>query len=382
MITVVLKNGEKKEAVEFPCSEKTLADVEERLEYDSIPFVDEILSPKQLSAVAGHFTDVDELNYLAKRLESFDANELGCFLAVAQKKKIAKLPDLINLTFNNGVYVLISDLSNLKSVGYRYVLTTRGGVSSSELENMDLEQIGRDLLNSGKGEITEFGILFKNEETEYIEPYDGEIFPLYDHKCSPVIAELTYNGRKEYLYLPDEEIAFDKAAKRLGAEDISECGCEFIEFGFMDTNDSYIERLLEEMKSKEGIYGVNRALFSLNGIIDNDKDVKKLVAVIEHSGRNDSDSIKKIVDNFDLFVFAEDARDFEDVGRYFIDEEYEYFYDSELEDFIDFEGFGERIDQETDGEFIRDIGYVCAKEFTSLNEIFSDNENEEMTQTM
>lgn len=382
MITVVLKNGNRKETVEFPCSERILAVTEERLENDGSPFVDEILSPKHLSAIAGHFVDVDELNYLAKRLESFDTTELNCFLAVAQKNNMSHLPELINLTFNSGAYVLISDMSSLKGVGQRYVLTTRGGISNDELEKMDLEKIGRDLLNSGKGEITECGILFKNEEWQYEEPYDGENFPLYDYRSSSTIMELTYNGKNEYLYLPDEEIAIDKAVKRLGAEKIEDCHCSFVEYGFNDTSDSFFEKLLDEIKEKEGVFGVNNTLDAISETLEDDKETEKLVAVIEHTGKKNSKDIKAIVDNFDSFIFVEGALDHEDVGRFFIDNVYEYYFDSELEDYIDFDGFGEMIDNDFSGEFIRDLGYVCLKENASMNEIFDDDENEEISQTM
>lgn len=382
MITVVLKNGDRKETVEFPCSERILAVTEERLGNDGSPFVDEILSPKHLSAIAGHFVNIDELNYLAKRLESFDTTELNCFLSVAQKNNMAHLPELINLTFNSGAYVLISDFSDMESIGRKYVIATRGGISSDELEKLDLEQIGQDLINSGKGELTGLGALFKNESWEYEEPYDGETFPLYDYKSSLVIAELTYNGKSEYLYLPDEEIAIDKATKRLGAEKIEECHCSFVEYGFNDTSDSYFEKLLDEIKEKEGVFGVNDTLDEISEILEDDKETEKLVAVIEHTGRKNSKDIKAIVDNFDSFIFVEGALDHEDVGRFFIDNVYEYYFDSELEDYIDFDGFGEMIDNDFSGEFIRDLGYVCLKENVRMNEILDDDENEEISQTM
>ncbi len=382
MIKLTLRNGDKTENVEFPCSEKRLAEVEELLHLDSIPLIEEVLYPKQLSSVAGHFADYDEINYLAKRMESFDENELKCFLAVAQSRKMAYLPDLINLTFNYGMYVLISDLSDLQSVGRKYVLTTRGCVETDELYKMELEKIGQDLLNSGKGEITECGILFRNEEWKYDEPYNGENFPLYDYKSSAAVVELTYGEKREYLYLPDEDIAIDKAVKRLGAENCKECKYGFDSYGFIDTYDSYIEKLLKKAFDSEGIYAVNKLLGYIERILSSGDNAEKLAAIIEYTQRSDTKSIKNIADNFDAFVFIENATEYEEVGRYFIENVYELYYDTELEDFIDFDGYGESINDGLDGEFINDRGYVCLKRYISMKEIFNDDENEQLTQTM
>ena len=43
--------------------------------------------------------NVEELNYLAKRLDSFDVGEAAQFQAMAHKLELSELKDLINLTF-------------------------------------------------------------------------------------------------------------------------------------------------------------------------------------------------------------------------------------------------------------------------------------------
>ena len=43
--------------------------------------------------------NVEELNYLAKRLDSFDTGEAAQFQAMAHKLELFELKDLINLTF-------------------------------------------------------------------------------------------------------------------------------------------------------------------------------------------------------------------------------------------------------------------------------------------
>ena len=56
--------------------------------------------------------NVDELDYLAKRLDSFSDHELLQFQAMAAKNCYYKLKDLINLTFSCQQVTVISDFSD------------------------------------------------------------------------------------------------------------------------------------------------------------------------------------------------------------------------------------------------------------------------------
>ena len=61
--------------------------------------------------------NVEELNYLAKRLESFDTGEAAQFQAMAHKLELFELKDLINLTFCCQQATVITDFSDLAAVG-------------------------------------------------------------------------------------------------------------------------------------------------------------------------------------------------------------------------------------------------------------------------
>ena len=61
--------------------------------------------------------NVEELNYLAKRLESFDTGEAAQFQAMAHKLELFELKDLINLTFCCQQATVITDFSDLDAVG-------------------------------------------------------------------------------------------------------------------------------------------------------------------------------------------------------------------------------------------------------------------------
>ena len=61
--------------------------------------------------------NVEELNYLAKRLESFDDGEAAQFQAMAHKLELSKLKDFINLTFCCQQTTVITDFSDLAAIG-------------------------------------------------------------------------------------------------------------------------------------------------------------------------------------------------------------------------------------------------------------------------
>ncbi len=52
-----------------------------------------------LNRMAGKEVNLDELDYLAKRLDSFDDGEAEQFQAMAYKLNLADIKDFINLTF-------------------------------------------------------------------------------------------------------------------------------------------------------------------------------------------------------------------------------------------------------------------------------------------
>ena len=72
---------------------------------------------KGLQALVGTLVNADEVQYLARRMDSFDKNELHTFYAASEQEKLTEVKDLINLSFNLHCYALISDFSDIAAVG-------------------------------------------------------------------------------------------------------------------------------------------------------------------------------------------------------------------------------------------------------------------------
>ena len=223
-IELVLQNDGVKRNVIFPCTESEYqATCKELALKDNYAFVREVVEPKVLAFKKDTFVNLDEINYLAKRMDSFDQKELFSFFAAVETGDYVSTKDLINLTFNQTCYTLIRDVSNLKNIGYNRVLSSRGCIGVDELEKMDLEKIGRELLSTCKGILTNYGLLFRNEDVAFEEVYKGKGFPSYYYTGGEVLGvEIEKDGEKDYIYFPCEKTEIERALKRIGAGDISE----------------------------------------------------------------------------------------------------------------------------------------------------------------
>lgn len=229
MINIRSRNDDHEVDIRFPISESELyaklAEIHAIDGRDAPPsaFVTEVYWPEELSTLKDRFANLDELNYLAKRMESFDYNEYDQFLIGITKLENPTEKDLINLTFNLDHFTLCKDVSSYGKIGREYVLNTEGAVPANDEDDPKYAAIGKDLIDRGLAQITAKGLLIYNPFDELTEVYDGQTFPEYYYESTLASAEVSYNGRTELLLLPGEEIAIRKAITRLGAPSDSDC---------------------------------------------------------------------------------------------------------------------------------------------------------------
>ena len=127
--------------------------------------------------------NVEELNYLAKRLDSFDTGEAAQFQAMAHKLDLFELKDLINLTFCCQQATVITDFSDLAAVGRNHYMNLHGGCAKTEeLNALDGEETARQLIESGSGTVTPYGVVYDNG-MKLEQVYDGRFFPCYRPIC-------------------------------------------------------------------------------------------------------------------------------------------------------------------------------------------------------
>ena len=169
--------------------------------------------------------NVEELNYLAKRLESFDTGEAAQFQAMAHKLELFELNDLINLTFCCQQATVITDFSDLAAVGRDHYMNLHGGsAKTEELDALDGEETARRLIENGGGTITPYGVVYDNGmKLEQI--YDGRFFPCYYYEPNAITIAVTSKAEPEdtehitWLFLPMVREEIDRALLRGGITD-------------------------------------------------------------------------------------------------------------------------------------------------------------------
>ena len=371
MITLRIKYADTTINIEFPCTDNTLFSKLMELyatDHEGDPFfVEEVIEPKEIAHFfETQFVDLDEVNYLAKRLDSFMEKEMKQFFAASSLEGHSTIRDLINLTFCLDRYTLIRDVTNLQKVGATHMLNKRGAMSTEELRSPRMAEIGRELLVSGKGIPTDYGLVFINEENPFYELYTGSTFPEYYYKNAYATVYLEKGDQYECIYLPEDEAAIPKALRRLGCDSLDQC---HIHLEMSELHDGVVEGIFRSILEGEGLYQLNR----FANRIEDCGDVRKLAAVVKYAEAEDSELLVQLARGIEDFIFIPNVYDSERVGRYWIDHIDELDYDSVLEDYIDFATYGENMINEHDGKFIESYGLVCMQDDLSLSDILEDH---------
>lgn len=158
---------------------------------------------------------------MAKKLCSLTRDEVNKFEAVRELNGITDLYDMINLTENMHYYTLVKDMSDIKAVGKLHIVTIDGGISAEDINNIDFVSIGKKLIESENGRITN---IYTNSDLEYYEPCTRESLPTFQfYDNQPVCVEMSYKDNANYVYLPDTRMAFERVTFRMEARDVSKC---------------------------------------------------------------------------------------------------------------------------------------------------------------
>ena len=366
MIKLKIKYGNESTDIRFPCKETEMSVALERIHAEDVTplelYVTKVIFPAELNFLQDRFVNLDEVNFLGKRMDGFFGDEEYQFYEAMKLEGFDTLPDLINLSFNLNRYPLIRDISDMGKIGREYLLTVKGCLPADDEDDPKYAEFGRKLSQSGKGVFTEHGLLFVNENTPFQKLYDGQVFPPYVYDSDVLcIARADYNGKSEYLYLPCEEKAIDKALARLGAAPEN---AKITLEDFSVNNPKWFERF-KQIAADEGVYELNGLTNAINSA---DTDLKKLWLVAEYAEVEDSGQLARLAENIGCLKVIEDVSDYEDVGRYIVDNNDCYALHPELEDYFDFNGFGEHIAEEYGGKFV-DGNFIYNDTDTDLSEI-------------
>ena len=327
-----------------------------------------------LKCLEGKTVNFDELDYLAKRLESYNEYEAAQFQSVVALRKAENLPELINLTFSSQQATVITNFSDLKEVGRDHIMTRNGGMMSrEEADTTDFEKVARELIGSGKGVVTPYGVVYDNNMKMDRLYTNGSPFPIYYYEPPTLVVEMT-SARKPYrpdneadktwLFLPMSTKQLEHAMMRAGLVSFDDMRLRFVESNMPESVDAAINF------EHEGILELNEMSKEIKALPDADK--AKLDAVAMYVQPQYAFQMKLLAENLDQFDFIPGVQNAEEYGRYMIQESGHFEYDPNLEAFYDYAGYAEQRMREQSGEFTLN-GYVSYHGTMSIDELIMED---------
>lgn len=309
-IKATLRNKDRPESgsvtVQFPIPWKEYDRILEQLKPLSIG--GPIAQDCQVEAIDSHYSilkrleerpvSLDELDYLAKRLDGFDVSEALQFQGAAAAEDVITIRDFINLTFCCQRVTVVQDFRNLEQIGKDHLMALGdGSASMEEWKNTDFRKMALNLLQSGEGKVTPYGVVYKNG-MELRPLYFGGPFPAY--WCGEPLV-VTFKPREEsaeqYLFLPMAESRLRRELERSGVIDP-----ENIELCSID--EAPMEEIVSSLSmEKEDIFSLNRLAVALEDLPPT--ELEKLKAAIYLTEPDSADKMASLIrklDRLELFL--------------------------------------------------------------------------------
>ena len=341
-------------------------------------YIDSIHAPNcpAMCRMNGTLANVDELDWLGKKLESFDGYELLQFSAATERFGLCSADELIGLTFCASEMTVISDFSDLVKVGRKHYLTVHGAADTKELETLDGKELAQALISGQPGYVTRFGVVYDN---------GVQLDAVYNRKQLPrnwiaesCIMEVEIGTKAvepanthEWVQLPASRIKLERAMLRAG---IPSCGEMQIRLSDTKLPDEAVCAL---DVSRESLFELNRLCQACADFSED--DFEKLGAVCQLAKPACAENLRGLAKNLDQFDFAPNVHTPEEYGQYMIQKSGHFAYDENLEDFYNYSDYGVNRMLQEDGVFV-DRGYVSYHGTLTLDELMRDDPAESYRQ--
>ena len=357
-ITIKKSNGENEETrtIWFPIEEENLYKICSELGIEMTTeancYIENSMDRNFLNILHDKNCNIDELNYLMKRLDGFSQKEIERFYAASFAENPKTMAELINLSFNMHCYSLVRDFNSLEKVGKDLYLTERQAVSTTELDELDGETYAMDVLkNNPNPIITPYGVLYKNSNVPE-QVYNGRQFPPYIWKETIAAVQLTAKGENEYIYLPCSDVEIEKALMRLETSYLHDCEVEVDSHSFPENILNIVYSNTTSVIKVEALNNLAKHYSEMGS-----QDTRYFEKLMDHIKPRTIDEVFALAESMYEFELFDGIKDMESYGRYMICESGRFEYDPNLEEYIDFKRYGgEKIAQE-DGAF-SDKGYI------------------------
>ena len=340
--------------------------------------IDSIRAPDcpALCRMSGTLANVDELDWLGRKLESFDQYELLQVSAAAERFGLCSADELVDLSFCANEMTVISDFSDLERVGRKHYLTVHGACDPKELENLDGEETALALISGQPGYVTRYGVVYDNG-IKLEQAYDRKHLP-QSWMAETSILELKIRAtgeddpkKQEWVQLPASRIKLERAMLRAGIPSCGEMQMLVSGSRFPDAVDCALDF------EHESLFELNQLCRACSNF--KEQDFVKLGAVCQMAKPECAANLLQLAENLDQFDFAPGVHTPEEYGRYMIQKSGHFEYDENLDEFYNYGDYGVQRMLQEDGVFV-DRGYVSYHGTLTLEELMQDDPAEKYQQ--
>ncbi len=324
-----------------------------------------------LNVLEGTAVNVDELDYLAKRLDSFCDDEAEQFQAMAHKLGLKDVKDFINLTFCCQRATVITNFPDLETVGRSHFMNLHGGsAKTEELKNLDGIETALLLIDGGGETVTPYGVVYDNG-MKLEQVYDGRHFPAYLYDVHPLILSVSSKqkpgDKPDYLYLPTSSQKMERTLRRAGVTGKADLR---LQLEFFELPEQVAFALDLDHLERADLSEWNQMCQAVKAL--SAPEQKKLEAAAMLAMPHGPEEVRRLAENLDQFGFVPGIKTPEEYGRYLIRESGRFQYDENLEGFYDFQGYGLQQMEKEPGQF-NTLGYIDYHGTLMLDELLRED---------
>ena len=347
-------------------------------------------TPATFDVLKNQTVNIDELDFLTRSIDRYWGDEHPKFEAMAYKLGFKDIKDLINLSFSTDCVTIITSFDDLAEAGRDHYIDIHGGCASTEeLDALDGESLIRDLIATGKGVVTPYGVVFDNG-MELKEEYAGQNFPVYYDKRYLMEFDITppatapEGAEPTTMLLPTPEERLERLLERAGYTKTEELQIVLDQSELSDIINSRLSF------SRESLMELNRMCQAIEKMTETlgDPSMDRLTAAVLMAEPEYAMQVRHLAENLELFEFIPNIKTPEELGRFMIQQSGHFEYDPNLEGFYDYAKYGEQRVREQAGEF-NELGYISYHGTLSIDELMLEDpaeayrqEQQEQGQTM
>ena len=290
-----------------------------------------------LDSLVNEVVMVDEVNYLARRIEALSEYEKRVMAAYVECEGINTIKDFINLTFSLQGLSMLTDFADSAEVGKRLYIDEHGGLSESEQLGTNFAAYAEKCLKESETTITPYGV-FVEHGFKLQEVYNGVTFPQFIDRPDEVVAVVeieTQFGLKENLYMPTDFYAMDKAKARMGVLDYWECRA--VNVINLRLPDILVPRA-EDIAEIEELVSFNEMCDAVKRFDEN--EMKHFEMAVQLVDSYEFAVLANVARHLGEFQYLADVNNDEEYGRFLVEKSGLFQVDELLLPHIDYAAFG------------------------------------------